>query len=154
MFGGAFGAFRSKNRHFFIKDSYIYKELSKIIAIRTERIALRRGRQFLREISGDGVGFGLPRFIGESKSIRSIIAWSRIMDIEEIVLAMNNDIRSDRFAWITIDNGLNRENDSYKIIYSTNNMFLDKTAKVENRNGKAFFAEIPKGGFLIYKKVT
>lgn len=31
MFGGAFGAFRSKERHFFNEDGFVYQELSKIL---------------------------------------------------------------------------------------------------------------------------
>jgi len=62
MFGKNFRAFRSKDRHFFNKENPVYKELSKILSIRKEKIVLRRGRQYLREISGDGINFGFPGF--------------------------------------------------------------------------------------------
>lgn len=53
MFGGKFGAFRSRGRHFFIEDNqHVYQELSKIHKLRSQQLTLRRGRQFLRPISG------------------------------------------------------------------------------------------------------
>src|SRR5919197_1326029 len=61
MFGGTFGAFRSCDRHFFDEDTPVYRELANILAIRQDKMTLRRGRQYLREISGDGQHFGLPQ---------------------------------------------------------------------------------------------
>ncbi|HEY9663697.1 MAG TPA: hypothetical protein V6C65_35055, partial [Allocoleopsis sp.] len=51
MFGGAFGAFRTKGVHFFDEDNRVYQELTKILKIRQKYIVLRRGRQYLRSIS-------------------------------------------------------------------------------------------------------
>ena len=48
MFGGEFGAFRTRGRHFFNENNPVYQELSKILALRKQKIALRRGRQYLR----------------------------------------------------------------------------------------------------------
>ena len=53
MFGGPFGAFRSHGRHFFLEDETVYRELGKIHRLRREQLPLRRGRQFLRQISGN-----------------------------------------------------------------------------------------------------
>ena len=39
-------------RHFFNEEHPVYQELAKILASAQEKIALRRGRQYLREISG------------------------------------------------------------------------------------------------------
>jgi hypothetical protein len=44
MFGGAFGAFRSRDRHCFDEQNRIYSELAKIAKIREREIALRCGR--------------------------------------------------------------------------------------------------------------
>lgn len=76
MFGAGFGAFRSRNRHFFDEKNPIYIELAKIVKIREREITLRRGRQYLRQISGDGIGFGFPFILGNR--IRSVVAWSRL----------------------------------------------------------------------------
>src|SRR5438128_2411447 len=101
MFGGAIGSVESKGVHFFNEDNFIYQEISKIIKIRRDKIALRRGRQFLRQISGDGEIFGLPEMI--AGEIRSIIAWSMILSNKEMVLAMNTDTANELTAWVTID---------------------------------------------------
>lgn len=153
MFGGDFGAFRSKGKHFFDNDNFIYKELCKITAVRKQKIALRRGRQFLREISGNNSHFGLPSFLGQNKVIRSVIAWSRILDKEEIVLAINTDIHSLLSAWVTIDNNLHSVGEVFRIIYSTDNNFIGRTSTVGSGNGRSFLVEVPQAGFVIYEKV-
>lgn len=152
MFGGKFGAFRSKERHFFNTEQLVYKELSKILAIRKQKVALRRGRQFLREISGDGQHFGLPDFVGGSNEIRSIIPWSRILDNEEIVLAINTDLNDTRRAWVTIDNDLHNPGENYICLYSTDSALVGAVSIVEPRNGKAIEIEVPAAGFAIYAK--
>ena len=148
MFGGAFGPFRSRDRHCFDEDGTVYRELGKILAIRREKIALRRGRQYLREISGDGVGFGPPRVVGGE--LRSIVPWSRIFDDEEVLLAINTDPDQPRTAWVTIDDGLHRAGDALECRYSTNGQ-VGRTVPVEARNGKAVRLTVPPAGFVIYE---
>lgn len=152
MFGGKFGAFRSKERHFFNKEHSVFKELSKIIAIKKERVTLRRGRQYLRQISGDGMNFGLPDFIGGSNEIRSVIPWSRIFDDEEIVLAINTDINNKRSSWVTIDNDIHKTGDDFTCIYSIDKTQLATTTRVKPINGKAIEIHVPAAGFVIYTK--
>ncbi|KRE52935.1 hypothetical protein ASG92_25020 [Arthrobacter sp. Soil736] len=62
-----FGSFRSRDRHFFDETSGTYIELAKILAVRTSDLALRRGRQYLRPISEDGVAFWYPNRIGQGR---------------------------------------------------------------------------------------
>jgi glycosidase len=64
MFGGSFGAFRSHGRHFFDESAPVHGELSRVLAVRRAEPALRRGRQFLRQISGNGTDFGYPASSG------------------------------------------------------------------------------------------
>jgi len=149
MFGGSFGAFRSKGRHFFDTNHTVYKELAAILQLRKEHLTLRRGRQYLREISGDGVHFGLPRFMGNQTKFNSIIAWSRIMDKKEMVLAINTDMDNDRNAWITIDNELHETNDEFELLYPR---LVFPPLKVEDRNGKAIPIQVPKAGFVLFSK--
>ena len=44
MFGGAFGAFRTRDLHFFDEEGAVYRELAKILEIRAQKMILRRGR--------------------------------------------------------------------------------------------------------------
>ena len=84
MFGGEFGAFRSRGRHVFDEDAAGYLDLAALLALRASEPALRRGRQYLREISGDGVGFALPTGFGGP--VRGVVAWSRILADREVRL--------------------------------------------------------------------
>ncbi len=103
MFGGEFGAFRSRGRHFFHEQRFVYIELARILAIRRQKIALRRGRQYLREISGNGLDFGVPEMLGGQ--IRSLVPWSRILDRSEVLCALNTDYAQPSTAWVTLDAG-------------------------------------------------
>ncbi len=151
MFGGEFGAFRSRGVHFFDESNHIYQELSKVLAIRSQLLALRRGRQYLREISApqDGVKFGVPTMIGGQ--IRSIVSWSRILSAQEVVLAINTDYDSPSTAWVTLDNLLHRTNDMLTCIYSTDPTQINQTFPVEAKNGKAILLTVPPAGFVIVK---
>jgi glycosidase len=149
MFGGAFGAFSSRGRHFFNEDSPAYRRLAEILAIRRQRMGLRRGRQYLRPISGDGVNFGLPEPVGDG--IRSIIPWSRLFNNEEILLAINTDPNQPLTAWVTVDNELHGEGEVLHRLYATDPDAVPETVAVEARNGKAVRLTVPAAGFVIYE---
>ena len=150
MFGGKFGAFRSQDRHFFIEDGQpVYQELSKIHKLRRERLALRRGRQFLRQISADGQNFGFPERFGAGR-MRSIVAWSRIFDENELLCAINTDPDNETGAFVTIDNDLHVAGSVVTCVYSTKATEIGQTLTVEARNGKAVFLRVPPAGFAIY----
>ncbi len=149
MFGGAFGAFRSRHRHFFNEDHPVYRELAKILALRKQNITIRRGRQYLRPISGDGVHFGLPRMIGGE--LRSIVPWSRIFNNREVLLAINTDYFQPTSAWVTIDNDLHAAGSALTCRYSTTPGQIGQTATVEPRNGKSVSLTLPPAGFVIYE---
>ncbi|MEA2584835.1 MAG: hypothetical protein QOF33_2920 [Thermomicrobiales bacterium] len=147
MFGGAFGPFRSRCRHSFDETTPLYQELSRILAIRRREPTLRRGRQYLRDISGDGIHFGPPTPIGGE--LRSIVPWSRIFDDRELLLAVNTDPEQERSAWVTIDAGLHGEGDVLTCLYP-NDGSVARGVPVESRNGKAVQLTVPAAGFVIY----
>jgi glycosidase len=150
MFGGEFGSFESKHVHFFDEEhSVVYKELGKLLKIRRERPVLRRGRQFLRQISGDGQNFGLPEMIGDQ--IRSLVSWSRILSDHEVVLAINTDAKNAKTAWVTIDASLHKPGEALTCIYSTDAAQIGSKANVERRNGLAVPLSVPAAGFIIFE---
>jgi glycosidase len=149
MFGGAFGAFRSRSRHCFDEQKSIYMELAKIVKVREQEMALRRGRQYLRPISGDGVTFGFPALLGGR--MRSVIAWSRLFVEEEILLAVNTDPDWATSAWVTIDNDLHNSGSNLTCLYSTTAGEIGRQLPVAQRNGKSVFLVVPAGGFVMYK---
>ena len=149
MFGGEFGSFASRGRHFFDEDSPVYRELQKILKVRDADRIYTRGRQFLRPISGDGLSFGLPVMLGGQ--ILSVVPWSRLLDDQEAVLAINTDMDNPRTAWVTIDASLHKPNDKLMCIYSTDAAQISTQVTVEPRNGLAVFLTVPTAGFVIYR---
>ena len=148
MFGGAFGAFRSCDRHFFDETNNLYVELSKILGIRRNNQVIRRGRQFLRQISGNGFDFGFPEMIGGE--IRSLIPWSRIFDNREVLLAINTDADVARTAWVTVDAEI-QGGAALKCLYSTDSAQIGQSLTPQNRNGKSVHLTVPAGGFVIFE---
>ncbi|NOT55174.1 MAG: alpha-amylase, partial [Deltaproteobacteria bacterium] len=150
MFGGAFGAFRSQQRHCFNEDTLVYQELAKILQLRKQEIVLRRGRQYLRQISGDGEQFDFPHMIGER--IQSVVPWSRIFNDQEMLLAINTDAEQPHTAWVIVDHGLHRVGDHLRCLYSADATQRQETLVVQEVHGntKAVLLTVPPAGFVIY----
>jgi glycosidase len=148
MFGGEFGAFRSRQRHFFNEDHPAFRAIFQILELRRKHLALRRGRQYLRPISGDGIHFGLPTLVGDR--IRSVVPWSRLFNKHEIVCAINTDPDEEQTAWVTIDNELHRPGTVLTCLYSTDQTQIQSTTRVEVGNGRTIRLTVPAGGFVIY----
>jgi hypothetical protein len=152
MFGGAFGAFASTGRHVFDESAPVYQELAKILALRSrpEFIGLRRGRQYLREISGDGLNFGLPERFGDSRML-SIVPWSRLFLDTETICAINTDPTAERSAWVTLDAATHRPGDTLTCHYSNDPTQITTTTTIEPRNGLAAHISVPAAGFVVYQ---
>jgi len=148
MFGAGFGSFQSRDRHFFDESGDTYKRLTAILAIRKNELALRRGRQYFRPISEDGIGFWYPDRIGQGRMM-SVVAWSRIMANREVVCAINTDVASARTAWVTIDARLNAIEGKFQYAYSTDPAQVGSPVSVEGRNGSAIRVSVPPAGFVI-----
>jgi hypothetical protein len=103
--------------------------------------------QYLREISGDGVDFGLPRSFGGR--ITTVVAWSRILADREIVCAFNNDPGASRTVWVTVDAGLNDAVAAYGYDHSSEPGAIGTTTPVEPRNGRAIEVRLPPAGFAV-----
>ncbi len=101
MFGGKWGPFNTTGSHFFNQENTIYKMISSIAKTRATEPALRYGRQYFREISGNGADFGFPI------DGNSTLAYSRILDDTEILVALNLS-GAARNDFVTIDSNLNQ----------------------------------------------
>lgn len=148
MFGGGFGPFRTRDRHVFREDTPTYRELARILALRRDVAALRRGRQYLRPISGDGVHFGFPRSLGGP--IRSVVAWSRIFADDEVLVAVNTDPDAARTAFVVVDAGLHAAGDKLRCLYSTDHAQEGTLVQVEGGPGRQVEVTVPPGGFVAY----
>lgn len=157
MFGGPFGPFRSAGRHVFDEHHPTYAALSQVLAARRTIPALRFGRQYLREISDDGVTFGLPEFVGGNdlpdERLVSVIAWSRVLAEAEVVCAINTDADAQRSAWVLIDQKLNERIAAYEYRYSNDAARIGTTTPVTPvgtpPRGPAVRVSVPPAGFVI-----
>lgn len=148
MFGGGFGAFRTHGMHFFDENGATYKAVAAIAAIRARELALTRGRQYLREISGDGVAFGVPQRLGEG-AITSVVAWSRVFDEGEVLCAISTDVRVRVGAWVTVDAGIQSEGRVMECLYPEGGKGV-VVRKLES--GRCVvWVEVGEGGFVMYK---
>lgn len=88
----------------------LYKQISAISAVMRSNEALRFGRMYFREISGDGVHFGLP--FGQEYTL----AFSRILYPHEILVAYNvsHQARSD---FVIVDAILHKPGDEMNFLY-------------------------------------
>jgi glycosidase len=99
MFGGQWGAFDTTGVSFFNESHPVFQGIKKVASARLNEPALRYGRQYFREISGDGMGFGHPT------SGQCTLAFSRILDSDEVLVALNLEQRP-RQDFITVDRNL------------------------------------------------
>jgi glycosidase len=125
MFGGEWGAFGSSGRHFFNQDHEIYKGIAMLAEIRLQQPALRYGRQYFRELSGNGSDFGHPL------DGHCTLAYSRILDTEEILVAMNLD-NQPRNDFVTVDHKLSSPGRQMTDLLSPSEHYL-----VQENNGRA-----------------
>jgi hypothetical protein len=149
MFGGNYGAFRSKNVHFFSEEGELYKKLGEVSKLRAQEITLRRGRQYLREISasGDVTAFGYPTIL--SGRMTSVVAWSRIFDGVEILCAINTDLVNALTVWVTVDAEIHADGGSMKALYPNDDSILS----VRSSGGRVGVkVTVPPTGFVMFKK--
>lgn len=118
MFGGTWGAFGTIGHHFFNQEHPIYKGIKEIAKLRKNEPALRYGRQYFREISGDGEQFGHPI------DGHCTLAYSRILDSEEVLIALNLD-HQPRNDWITVDRHLSAPGRKMKNLLSGDEHIID-----------------------------
>ncbi len=148
MFGGPFGSLQSINRHFFNEQHEIYQLIQEICNLRNTHIALRRGRQYLREVSGTDEVFHFPQPIGGE--LRSVIAWSRIFAEKEYLCAVNTDPHHELTVWVTVDHGLNQPGEKMTCLFSTEKNQKGIETEVAAKNGSAIQITVPPAGFVIY----
>ena len=113
MFGGKWGAFKSAGVDCFNQNQEIYRFIRKVADIRKNEPALRYGRQYFREVSEDGVNFAYP-----SRHPCSL-AYSRILDGDEILVVLNTDVKNKRSDYVTVDRNLSPPKKKMKNLLDT-----------------------------------
>jgi glycosidase len=151
LFGGPFGAFRSAGCHFFDETGWLYQQIARLLELRRAHPALRRGRQYLRELSVDGKRFWTP--VPGEEPYQGIIAWSRLLDVDEFVCAINTDSERPQRALVTTDETRHApSNGPLVCLYSTDPAQIGHEAcPVETANGSAVDIIVPTGGIVVYR---
>jgi len=112
--GAKFGAFGTEGCHFFDPQHPTYLRIAAIarVVARTDKIglALRRGRQYARDAKF-GAGGYLPPQQGE------LVAWSRIMFDQEVLVAVNTYGLGGRGADVTVDSRLHAQGSKFNVLY-------------------------------------
>jgi glycosidase len=116
MFGGRFGGKCSKSVHFFDEDAPLFKGVSKLNDLRHQWIALRRGRQYVHDISGDGVRFGPPAKFGDR--LHTLVSWSRVLADHEMLVIFNTDEINSHEVYSTLNPNLRAEGDELRLLFS------------------------------------
>jgi glycosidase len=96
----------------FPQNTFFYTALQAIVAVRNDQPALRYGRFYFRPISGDSVNFGVSGFAG------GILAWSRILNDEEVLVAANTNTNLSQSVDVILEATLSAPGDSVDILYS------------------------------------
>jgi hypothetical protein len=108
-----FGPFGTAGRHCFDEHHPVYKRIAAAGALRSKYPALRCGRQYLRRISFLNKPFDL---YGPGE----IVAWSRILDDEELLCVLNANGIEPRGADIVVDADLNLDTvDAMKVVHNS-----------------------------------
>ncbi len=149
MFGGRFGSLGSTGRHFFNEHHPVYRLIRALCDLRTNHIALRRGRQYLRQVSASGPDhdFYYPRPLGGR--LLWVIAWSRIFAGREYLCAVNTDPEHDLSLWITVDHSLHPPGSAMTCLLSTDREQMGRQVEVVAGNGSSVHLRIPAAGVVV-----
>jgi glycosidase len=102
----------------FPQDSPFYASMQQIATVRNEQPALRYGRFYFRPVSGDHFHFGVSPYPG------GILAWSRILNDEEVLVVANTNTTTTLEVDVILEWVLSDDGEAVRILYS------NKTAPV------------------------
>jgi glycosidase len=88
------------------------QSIRRLAEVRAGQPALRYGRQYFRPVSGDGVHFGLSPFPG------GVLAWSRILQDQEVVVVANTNALDEWQGEVIVDRAINARASAYRILFS------------------------------------
>ena len=103
-----------------------YTAIRRLSEIRNTQPALRYGRLYFRPISGDGIVFGASPFAP------GVLAFSRILNNQEVLIIANANTQNDFQGHVLIDMFINADGDKFRILNDSGG-FAPKP--VETRSG-------------------
>jgi glycosidase len=96
----------------FDRSGPFYREVAKIGAVRAMEAALRYGRLYFRQLSGDGRNFGF------SEWSPGVLAFSRILNDREVLVVANFVKNGPQVLHVVVDNILSPAGRMLRILYS------------------------------------
>ena len=114
------------------KTNKIYEEIRKLATIRKNSAVLKFGRMYMRDFSNDGKVFHLPIYAD------CMIAFSRILYDEEILIVYNDSLINVDEEYIGVDRHLNPEGSTFRFSYGDHG----KIHVLKNEDGSRHFLKI------------
>lgn len=108
----------------FKDDHAFYRVIQELSRIRAEEPALRYGRQYFREISQNKRDFNISADKG------GVMAYSRILNDQEILIAINTHINNKWAGDVIVDIALNSASPSWQMFYSNVELEADRKSKI------------------------
>jgi len=113
-----------------------YVDLQKIAQVRRTQPALRYGRQYFRPVSGDGKNYGVSPFPG------GVVAFSRILNDVEVIVAANASQSQTIAVEVIIEQTLSNAGDVYRVLYSNQPAPVAPSAVISHAAGTVQVQEV------------
>lgn len=120
----------------FDRSNAFYQAIKAIAGVRRTQPVLRYGRQYFRPISGDGQHFSISPFPG------GVVAFSRILNDQEIIVAANTNGTQSISVDVIIEQQLSQPGDAYRILYSNRAVPVAPSSVVPRAAGTVQVAEV------------
>jgi len=101
----------------FNEEDTFYQHIRQIAVVRAQQSALRYGRFYFRPLSGDGVTFGVSGFP------QGVVAFSRILNDQEVVVAANTNLTQSQQVDVILEIMLSANGDAFEVLYSNQTGF-------------------------------
>lgn len=120
----------------FDQRSAFYPAIAQLAALRNNSPALRYGRYYFRPLAGDGTHFGI------STTAPGVLAFSRILNDQELVIVANTAIGVAWTGEVIVDYSLNPTGAAYSILFSNQGQPVAPGEVVEKPAGTVEVTEV------------
>ncbi len=103
----------------FDQSNPFYRTIQKITSVRANEAALRYGRLYFRPVSGDGIHFGI------SKTVEGILAYSRLLSDEEVLIVANTSVSSVWEGDVLVDYDLNARTKVFDLLFCNHDAAIE-----------------------------
>jgi glycosidase len=90
-----------------------YLLIQQLSALRNQHPALRYGRQYFRECSGNGIDFEYSSYNG------GIVSFSRILNDREVIVCANTNVNQPSTVYILVDENLSPPDKMWQLLFSS-----------------------------------